>query len=149
MSFYDAGVLEVAENFKIGDSIANDYWKATGGPRLGFCDAKDSEYTMRKLNGGVFHSLLMCYVQKNGIDIELSSVFNRRAVYLGAYAMKLGVIIRTDDMNILRATFDKIKMCPTAEAQMKEALAHYKSNGEEWDFKEGHHLSSKIHLSPT
>ena len=141
---YTGGIFQVAEHHLAGYSIARDYLKMTDDAWLSVCDP---EYTVRKLNEGFFHSLLTGYVQKDGI--ELSSGLGKRAVFLGAYAMELGVVIGKDDMDILRAAFDKTKMHRTAIAQMNEALTHYKSNGEGWDFEEGHHLYSKMHLSPT
>ena len=151
MSVGDIGILELAEALGIGDSILNDYLEMTGNTTLDFWDPERSEYTVRALNEGLFHILLTCY--SNGMErfsnYDISSGFGSRAVYLGAYAMKLGITIGADDMDILHAAFDKVTICPKARAQMNEALTHYKSNGEEWDFKEGHHLSSKIHLSPT
>ena len=80
-----------------------------------------------------FQQFLMRFAAKDSKETSTDNY----TVYLGAYAMKQGVLIDKKDLEIIGAAVQRFELHPAAKAQMEKALVHYKSNGERWNFESG------------
>lgn len=130
-----AWILGSAESIKHGYMLDTECHKMTGNPKLKICDPlpENRYFVIKKFNNGFFHELLIRYETTEGENHWKGS--DKYAVFLGAFAMGLGVKINEDDMEILRSALKRVEIGREGKLSMEKALKDYKNDGERWDFR--------------
>ena len=125
----DYQILHSDNAIRCADMLNRECLKMTGDPELKICCPVDRDHVLRKFNDGFFHEILMRFKVVNGErEWPIEHLYS---VFLGVYAMALGVKIENEDMDILRSALRRVLILGEPKKQIEKAFQNYKSNGEE------------------